>query len=125
LVTASGQVKLLDFGIAKLLGDGSEAAAGEPTGTGAYLLTPEYAAPEQVRGDPITTATDVYALGAVLYEVLSRRRAHTLSGRSPAELARVVGEVTPALPSLAVQVDDTGPASAPSADAARLARTLR
>lgn len=70
LVTASGQVKLLDFGIAKLLGKGNGAA----TQTMAPPLTPEYAAPEQVRGDGVTTATDVYSLGVVTYEILTGSR---------------------------------------------------
>jgi len=68
LVTESGSVKLLDFGIARLL---EEESAEGATRTGVYLLTPEYAAPEQIRGERITTATDVYALGAVLYELLA------------------------------------------------------
>jgi eukaryotic-like serine/threonine-protein kinase len=102
LVTADGRVKLLDFGIAKLLGEASSAADDGQTRTGLYLLTPEYASPEQVRGDAITTATDVYALGAVLYELLSGRRAHGFAQRSPAEVARVVGDVTAPLPSKAV-----------------------
>ncbi|MCB9513955.1 MAG: serine/threonine protein kinase [Candidatus Latescibacteria bacterium] len=73
LVTPEGQVKLLDFGIAKLL---AEAEDGEArTRTGVALMTPEYAAPEQLRGEPVTTATDVYALGLVLYELLAGRRA--------------------------------------------------
>jgi eukaryotic-like serine/threonine-protein kinase len=72
LVTPDGTPKLLDFGIAKLLG--SEGGDDTPrTRTGLRILTPEYAAPEQLRGEPVTTATDVYALGAVLYEVLTGR----------------------------------------------------
>ncbi len=77
LVNAGGQVKLLDFGIAKLLpGDGDSRVAATPaTRTGLRLMTPAYAAPEQVRGEPPTTATDVYALGGILYELLAGRRA--------------------------------------------------
>jgi eukaryotic-like serine/threonine-protein kinase len=98
LVTADGQVKLLDFGIAKLLGPGQR---GEPglTQTGLRVMTPEYAAPEQVLGEPVTTATDVYALGAVLYELLTGQKAHRLERDTPAEIARVICTTAPAPPS--------------------------
>src|SRR5262245_30322385 len=69
-VTATGDLKLLDFGIAKLLSDD----APELTRTGVRPLTPAYAAPEQLRGEPISTATDVYALGVILFELLTGRR---------------------------------------------------
>lgn len=69
LVDGAGRVKLLDFGIAKLLTDDPESPVLTRTGEG--LMTPEYAAPEQLHGQPVTTATDVYALGAVLYELLT------------------------------------------------------
>jgi eukaryotic-like serine/threonine-protein kinase len=71
LVTADGTPKLLDFGIAKLLEEGLE---GEPTLTGGGMMTPGYAAPEQLRGDPITTAADVYALGVLLVKLLTGHR---------------------------------------------------
>jgi serine/threonine protein kinase len=61
-------------------------------------LTPRYASPEQVKGEAITTATDVYSLGALLYELLSGERAHRFSGLSPAEITRVICEVNPPVP---------------------------
>ena len=83
LVTCDGEPKLLDFGIAKLL---HEPAA--RTNTGA--MTPEYASPEQVRGEPITTASDIYSLGVLLYELLSGRRPHSHAAGAM-ELARAIG----------------------------------
>ncbi|HWB43287.1 MAG TPA: serine/threonine-protein kinase, partial [Gemmatimonadales bacterium] len=101
LVTADGQVKLLDFGIAKLLSEEPGAETGL-TETGLRVMTPEYAAPEQVSGAPVTTATDVYALGAVLYELVTGRRAHRLQSGTPAEVLRVVCITEPDAPSSAV-----------------------
>lgn len=95
LVTAAGEPKLLDFGIAKPF---DPEAGGEPAATFTSLaMTPEYASPEQVRGEPATPASDVYSLGIVLYELLAGRRPYTLGRRSAAEVERVVteGEIPP------------------------------
>ena len=95
LVTGGGTVKLLDFGIAKLLDVESGAAL---TGEGGRALTPLYAAPEQVCGDPLTTATDVYALGVLLYLLLSGRHPTAGENSSPAEwLASVLEAEAPRL----------------------------
>lgn len=109
LVTADGRIRLLDFGVARLLDDASEEAG--LTRTGMLLLTPEYAAPEQVRGEPATTATDVYGLGAVLYELLSGRRIRTLDSHALTDVLRVLeaeipplGERDDLLPALKRQV---------------------
>ena len=84
LVTASGQPKLLDFGIAKLIG--AHQTAADLTRTGFSAMTPEFAAPEQIRGTPVSTATDVYSLGVLLYMLLAGERPYDVRGRSPADV---------------------------------------
>src|SRR5215469_1203860 len=103
LVTESGTPKLLDFGIAKLL-DPDDARPDSPmTRSTERLMTPEYASPEQIRGEPITTATDVYGLGVLLFELLVG--SHPFAGEkvSPLDMARQVCEVDPQRPSEAVR----------------------
>jgi serine/threonine protein kinase/tetratricopeptide (TPR) repeat protein len=101
LITADGQPRLLDFGIAKLLADHPTASPVQ-TATGTHLLTPEYASPEQVRGDPVTSLADVYSLGAILYELLTGLKAHRFNTRSPAEISRVICNIEATRPSTAV-----------------------
>jgi serine/threonine protein kinase len=102
LVTSEGVPKLLDFGIAKILDADSLAAGFEPTVTMFRMLTPEYASPEQIRGEPITTSSDVYALGVVLYELLTGHSPYRLSTRKPHEMARAICESDPERPSTVV-----------------------
>jgi len=100
LVTVGG-VKLLDFGIAKLLEEGGTAEATELTRLGGRALTPEYAAPEQIAGLPLTTAADVHALGVMLYLLLCGCRPFGAPGASPAQVEREVLENEPPPPSQA------------------------
>jgi len=96
LVTADGTAKLLDFAIAKMLApDGENAAA---TAIGMRAMTPEYAASEQVRGDPVSKAVDVYALGLILYEILTGQKAQRIPDPSPGTVARVACEMEPVAP---------------------------
>ncbi len=101
LVTEAGRAKLLDFGVAKLLDAETDA---DETRTHA-ALTPAYAAPEQLRRERVTTATDVYALGVMLYELLAGVRPYALSGTTAAEAERLVCETVPPLPSAVAPAD--------------------
>jgi len=101
LVGRQGVVKLLDFGIAKLLEPGPSPEAMIQTDTGLRLMTPEYASPEQVRGEPVTTASDIYSLGVVLYELLAGERPHRLKSYTPSEIERAVCQAEPERPSAA------------------------
>ncbi len=100
LVSAAGEVKLLDFGIAKLLDvePGSDA-----TRTGVILATPAYASPEQIRGEPVSTASDVYALGVVLHHMLTERSPYRVGAEaSPRQLAAAICDEIPDRPSVTV-----------------------
>ena len=130
LVTNEGDLKLLDFGIAKLLDPLGEPSTEALTRTGLYPMTPEFAAPEQVRGSAISTATDIYALGVLLYALLTGRRPYDIGGRSPAEIEHVICDVEPPDPSAAYDAKPGGAdrgerAHARRATPDRLRRTLR
>ena len=120
LVTRNGVPKLLDFGIAKALspeGTAISAATSAKTRDGLQLMTPEYASPEQIQGAAYTTATDIYSLGVVLYELLAGQPAQKIAGDSPRETIRVICDVEPSAPSAVV-------ATEPLATAVALSRNI-
>jgi serine/threonine protein kinase len=99
LVTAEGEPKLLDFGIAKLLAVAPSDETLAETAPAARAMTPAYASPEQVRGAPVTTASDVYALGVILYNLLAGRHPYRFDTLSLHDVERVICERDPAKPS--------------------------
>ncbi len=102
LVTSDGVPKLLDFGIATILSPESYSPEADPTVTAMRMMTPQFASPEQLRGGAITTATDVYSLGVVLYRLLTGHLPYRLDTNSPYDLAHAICEVEPVKPSTAV-----------------------
>ena len=125
LVSKEGEVKLLDFGIAKLLeGEGETGAATLLTHESGSALTPQFAAPEQLSGRPVTTATDVYALGVLLYLLLTGRHPTGPGPFSPAELVRAVLETEPTRVSDAIQRSDNNLAEKRGTTPDRLRRQL-
>ena len=116
LVSTGGRVHLLDFGIAKLIDPALSTAASPQTRFESRMMTPEYASPEQVRAEPLTTASDIYSLGVLLYELLCGSRPYRLTTSSPLQVAAAVCEQDPERPSVratrAARADDDVPAEA-------------
>jgi eukaryotic-like serine/threonine-protein kinase len=130
LVTSAGVPKLLDFGIAKLLDDRQSAQHTiAVTHADFRVMTPDHASPEQVRGHPITTSSDVYVLGVLLYKLLCGASPFVIPSMRLAEIERAICEKDPVPPSHAVLLDDSQPsqqvAAARGMGASRLRRTLR
>ena len=109
LVTAEGVPKLLDFGIAKVLNPEPPFQTVESVGL--RPMTPDYASPEQVRGETITPASDVYSLGVLLYELLTGHRPYRVKSRTPQEIERVICEEEPEKPSRAIGCIEEVPGS--------------
>ncbi|MET0717876.1 MAG: serine/threonine-protein kinase, partial [Pseudoxanthomonas sp.] len=121
LVTPTGEVRLLDFGIAKLLDDNEPVPVHPRTEVRSFTL--HYAAPEQVRGELVTTMTDVYSLGVVLYELLAGTKPYRLRRQTDAEWEQAILAVEPLKPSLAAQRSTDGGLASPNSR--RQARRLR
>ncbi|HEX4007468.1 MAG TPA: protein kinase [Acidobacteriaceae bacterium] len=121
LVTEDGTPHLLDFGTAKLLSPSTEMPGSEFTRQGFQSFTPQYASPEQVLGNPITTASDTYSLGVLLYLLTTRALPYTLEDFTPAEMVRVICEQPPRRPSL---VEGAGESVSPDLEAVLL-KSLR
>ena len=114
LVTPDGTPKLLDFGIAKILDPGSTPNTNEPTMNAMRMLTPEYASPEQVRGEVVTTASDVYSLGVVLFRLLTGQHPFESQTRSPDEILLATRDAEPPKPSTAVRWESAADKAEPS-----------
>jgi len=102
LVTADGQPKLLDFGIAKLLNQNVTGQTLSLTRTGMQLMSPEYASPEQIRGQTITTASDIYSLGVLLYKLLTGHHPYRFTTHQPSEIEKIICETEPVKPSTVI-----------------------
>jgi eukaryotic-like serine/threonine-protein kinase len=129
LVTPAGQVRLLDFGIAKLVNPTLSVAESPVTRVDLRVMTPEYASPEQLRGDSLTTASDIYSLGVLLYEMLTGTPPYRLSGRSLGEMFEEVCDRDPEPPSIRVAggvegASSRGGSPGSAADVERLRRQL-
>src|SRR5262249_39390767 len=117
LVTSEGAPKLLDFGIARILD-----ASGQIAATQIRSFTLDYASPEQLRGDPITTASDLYSLGVVLYQLLTGRSPYRVEPRTPANLSDAITNQEPARPSTSITRAETSSDNATTADSLSAAR---
>ncbi len=127
LVDGDGRVRLLDFGIAKVLDPSALPASIAVTRPDWRVFTPEYASPEQIRGGRVATASDTYSLGVLLYELLSGRRPYVFSSRTPSEVARLVCDTEPRKPSevaTRAAAPEADSAPTPAADAGGLRRRL-
>ncbi|MGE5338544.1 MAG: protein kinase domain-containing protein [Gemmatimonadota bacterium] len=122
LVTKDGQVRLLDFGIARLLADDEGSSATQLTQLAGRALTPDYASPEQIRGESLTIASDIYSLGVLLFELLTGSKPYSLKLGSIAQLEQAILEAEPARPS-AMAVSQTA-AAARATTPRRLQRAL-
>ncbi|HEX8195797.1 MAG TPA: protein kinase [Pyrinomonadaceae bacterium] len=106
LIKTDGTPKLLDFGIAKVLNSEVSAITVDPTLTSMRMMTPEYASPEQIKGETVTVASDIYSLGVLLYELLTGHRPYHFKNRAPHEIARVICEQEPENPGIVVSSED-------------------